>query len=111
MVAGCEMEDAVRVAGTTSRWNFDAHERFVDHYGLLLQNSYVTEGYGSRCLGALMKKHDVLVCCWSSCLDPQYAHDTVVFDGHNYDPWRGMDPQYPWDKYVSRAKVYVKSEG
>lgn len=108
MLVNSNIEEIVRIAGTAERWNFDGQDRVMKHFGLKLSRACVTEGYGDRCLGGLMRQHDYLVCTWSSCLRPEYAHCTVVHGGHNFDPWNGMDPSYSWDTYVSRVAVYER---
>jgi hypothetical protein len=108
MIAGVDLDVVIAVAGNDERWNFDGHERVLKHFGLQLVNSFVTAGYGDKCLGGLMRQHPVLVCSWSSCLDPSYAHETVVTEGRNFDPLFGVDPSYPWDRYVSRVRIYER---
>lgn len=109
MLVGIDMEEAVRAAGGAHRFNFDEHDRFCAAFGLKLRRCVVVEGYGEKCLGALVRGHEVVIACWSSCIDPGYAHETLISGSRCYDPWCGVDPSYPWHRYVSRAKIYVRS--
>lgn len=108
MFTDSDLATVIGIAGNDERHNFDGHERVTKHFGLKLAKSCKTEGYGDNCLGGLMRQHPVLFCSWSSCLDPNYAHETLIHDGHNFDPLFGVDPQYRWDKYVSRVRIYER---
>jgi hypothetical protein len=110
MFVGIDMPTAVDIAGGADHWNTDQHDRFTSHFKLKLRSVVVTRGYGEQCLGALMRSYPTLFACWSSCINPSYAHETLLHDQHNLDPWHSLDPTYPWHLYVSRVKIYEKCE-
>lgn len=108
MFVDSDLGTVIEIAGNDERRNFEGANRVMAHFGLEHVRSVKTEGYGNNCLGGLMRQHPVLFCSWSSCLDPSYAHETLVADGHNFDPLFGIDPSYPWDRYVSKVTVYER---
>jgi hypothetical protein len=51
----------------------------------------------------LMKEHRTLWCLVADWKDHSYGHAVLVYEGHVYDPWRGIDQPWPWSRHIWKA--------
>ncbi len=73
--------------------------------------SYLIEAFGNRTIAALQRKHPTMILSVFSCIDPQYSHAVVLHKGDLYDPWSGMNPQWPWHRYIAIARAVERNGG
>jgi len=103
MLAGVELADVIAVIGSEALGG-QGREQALAHFGLKLSRvGFTVEGWGENCLGALRKKYPTLWLRMSDCLDPGYGHAALLHENQVYDPFWGLNPRWPWHRYVSHA--------
>ena len=104
MLAGVEIETVIaligdRALGTNERRK--AFDRFEIAYPDGENGSVV--GIVENPLVKLMREHRTLFCSVSDWKDPGWGHAVVIYEKHLYDPWRGIDPDWPWTRHIWKA--------
>lgn len=110
MLCDTDLATIIRIAGTDHEPDQSQRQPVLEHFGLGFVAGYVTEGMGNHAIGALMRRHPTLLCSLSSYTDVNFAHAIVIHEGQCYDPSDGMNPVYPWHRYISRVRIYEKAE-
>lgn len=103
MLAGVTLEDVISLVGP-GRMGMAEHERCREKYRAGRHDSGIlVQPMGKDCLGALMKCNETLWLSVADCLDPQFGHAVLLHKGQLFDPAQGMNPAWPWNRYVARA--------
>jgi hypothetical protein len=103
MIADVALTDVVAMVGTEPL-SFADRTRALTHFGFAEDRSrYIVQGYGRDCLGALIRRHKVMLCRLADCLNVQFSHCVLISDGRMLDPDYGENPVWPWSRYVVDA--------
>ena len=108
MLADVTLDDIIKLVGSPRKPDSPDAERVREALGLRIVDAMVVDGMGARCLGYLIPKHKTMIATLSSCVDVQFAHAVVIHGGQCYDPHWGMNPSWPWDKYISFVRIIEK---
>lgn len=103
MLAGVTLEEIISLVGP-ERMAMREHEKVREKYRTGRADSGImVQPMGQYCLGSLAKCNETLWLSVSDCIDPQYGHAVLLHQGQLYDPWCGMNPMWPWSRYVVKA--------
>lgn len=103
MLLDVSLDAVIDLVGTDRLSSADKCKVFA-HYGANYDGvGYLVDAVGERALGALMREWSTLLAHVSDCRNPGFGHSVVVHAGDLYDPDAGLNPQWPWSRYVSRV--------
>lgn len=107
MVAGVTLKDVIRVVGHERRLGIDERIRALAHFGIEhTAESFMVGVFAAtndNCLGYLIRNHRTLWCSVYSIVDGNYGHAVLIHDQQLYDPWHGLNPQWPWHRMIGSA--------
>jgi hypothetical protein len=108
MLAGVTIEEVIgfigdKALGTAERHK--CHERFG--IGRPSGASWHMVDAVEHTLAKWVKAYRVLEGSVLCTRDPSYAHAVLLVDGHLYDPWRGIDPEWPWSRFIWKVQQVV----
>lgn len=108
MLSGKSLSEIISLSGY-KKLRSDERSRVLEKYNIEISSmGYIVEGVGDNCIGALIKKHNILWCNLSSWKDPNYAHAVIIADETVFDPLDGINPKWDCDKYISFAFPITK---
>lgn len=106
MLAGVSLEEIISLVGPGRMGNVE-HEQVVARYGKGRANHGRFIEHFTRennaLLGVLARDGDTHWLSVADCLDVQYAHAVLLHQGQLYDPWCGINPMWPWSRYIQRS--------
>ncbi len=112
MLAGVRFEEVIGLVGDHAL-GADARRKAFDHFGIKYpenEGGFVVS-QAEHPIAKLFRDHKVLLCSVADSKDGTYGHAVVVYDGHLYDPWRGIDPQWPWTRHIWKAMPIESAPG
>lgn len=108
MLAGVELEAVVALVGDRALGTAERRKAFA-HFGITYP-----EGESSGAISIvetplikLLRDHRTLWCSVADWKNPDWGHAVLAYDRHLYDPWRGIDPDWPWTRHVWKAMWVV----
>lgn len=104
MLGNVELEDVVRLVGDRALGTNERRQAF-DHFRIKYpegESGFVISIVETPLI-RLMRDHKYLLCSVADWKDPSWGHAVVIHDMHIYDPWRGIDPEWPWTRHVWKA--------
>lgn len=106
MLGGVELEEVIRLVGDRALATNERREAFA-HFGIRYPEGEIGSVVGivETPLVKLMREHKYLYCGVSDWKDPSWGHAVVIYDSHIYDPWRGIDPEWPWTRHIWKAMM------
>jgi hypothetical protein len=104
MLAGVSIEAVIELVGDRAL-DATARRRAFDHFGITYPAGEAGSVVGivETPLVKLMRDHRTLLCSVADWKDPSWGHAVLIYDQHLYDPWRGIDPEWPWTRHVWKA--------
>lgn len=104
MLAGVELETVIALVGDKALGTTERRTAF-DHFGITYPEGEAGAPISivETPLIKLMRDHKALLCSVADWKDPNWGHAVVIYDMHIYDPWRGIDPEWPWTRHVWKA--------
>jgi hypothetical protein len=109
MLLDTSLDEVISVAGTDERVDFATKQKVFKHFGREFPKSaFLVETFGENALGALMRKYETLYCGVYSWKDVNYAHAIVIHKGDLFDPWDGLNPKWPSDRFIGDAMPIVE---
>jgi hypothetical protein len=104
MLAGVVIKSVIERVGDRAL-DLTTRRQAFEHFGITYPES--ERGFlinaAERNLVQLVKEHRTLWCTVADWKDESYGHAVLVYDGHLYDPWRGIDPSWPWSRHIWKA--------
>lgn len=112
MLAGVEVEEVIKVIGDRALGMKERRTAF-DHFNIVYpdKESGFVVGQTENPLPKLMRDHRMLWCNVADAKDPNWGHAVLIYDRHIYDPWRGIDPEWPWSRHIWKAMPVVSAPG
>lgn len=106
MLAGVSLAEIISLVGAGRMGNTE-HEAVVAKYGKGRANhgrfiEHFTRDRNAT-LGVLAREGGTHWLSLADCKDVQYAHAVLLHRGDLYDPWCGMNPMWPWSRYIQRV--------
>lgn len=104
MLGNVEMRSVIALVGD-KELDTGARHRAMDHFKIPYpegEQGFVV-GILNNPLVRLMREYEFLLCNVADWKNPNWGHAVVIWDGHLYDPWRGIDPNWPWTRHVWKA--------
>ncbi len=104
MILDVSLDDVIAIAGSDERAALGTKRKVFEHYGREWPHSaFIVEGFGDQALGALTQKYETLYCGVYSWKDPNFSHAVLIHNKDVYDPWDGINPSWPSDRYIGDA--------
>jgi hypothetical protein len=104
MLAGVELRDVIALFGF-GPMSCSERVKACDHFGIVLGDRVLIEGYGNETLTCLMDRHRALFLSVSEHGNPQFRHCVLWHGGTLYDPALGVNPAWPWRYHVTIAQI------
>lgn len=106
MLSGVSIEEIISLVGVGRMGNVE-HEAVVTKYGKGRANhgkfiEHFTRDRNAM-LGVLVREGGPHWLSLADCRDVQYAHAVLLHQGNLYDPWCGLNPMWPWSRYIQRV--------
>lgn len=101
MLAGVRLRDVCALVGDRALGTAERRAA-LDHFGIKYpegEAAHVINEIDGQ-LSKFMREHPLL---WGDVNDwknPDWGHAVVIWRGHLYDPWRGIDPDWPWTRHI-----------
>jgi hypothetical protein len=109
MLAGCPLQEVIALVGA-KRLSYTERSRATDAFLITLsKHGYLVDAYGERALGALEREHRTLWLSVSDYLNPNFGHAVLLSFGKLFDSEAGVDPVWPWSRYVSQAVPVIEA--
>lgn len=68
---------------------------------------HITEALGDNAIAALMRKYTTMWVTVFSCVESGYGHACILHNGDLYDPYDGVNPHWPWHRYIAQIAPIV----
>lgn len=104
MICGVSLLEIIALVGP-ERLAEGERQRVCEHFGVTIGDNYVVETYGNQSLSALSKHHKTMWVSVLDCVNPNFGHAVLFHDGNIYDPFYGINPQWPWSHRIASARV------
>lgn len=106
MLERVTLDTVIGLAGSPEPPDYETRMRIAKFFGR--ERTYMTQSvpviyWGTDSLMELMRQASTYIVSVNSCLDPNFAHAAILHERELYDPFYGMNPQYPWDKTITRV--------
>lgn len=103
MIIGVPIEDIIALVGA-HRMGKTEHDLVFEKYGVSRADRCTKiEGIGLDSLVGLRKRNSTLMLSVYDCMDANYAHAVLLHEGNLYDPYLGLNPQWPWSRVIALA--------
>lgn len=101
MLAGIALDDVVQLVGDRALATSDRRRAF-DHFRIKYPEDEAGWPVDSieKTLPFFMRAHRTLWCQVLDARDPAWGHAVLLHARHLYDPWRGIDPSWPWSRWI-----------
>jgi hypothetical protein len=104
MLAGVTLAEVIALVGDARMGSMES-KKCEEKFGIKFGRGFFTEAYGYHTVGGLSKNNRALWCgVWDS-LDPGFAHNVLIVDRALYDPYVGINPAWPWSRYISQVTI------
>ena len=104
MLAGVTLDQVVQIVGDHAL-GMDERRKAFEHFGIAYpqgESGFVV-GQVENPLVRLIRDHRLLWCSVACVRDGSYGHAVLIYDRHMYDPWRGIDQDWPWTRHIWKA--------
>lgn len=100
MVSGKTLEEVIKMVGHSRRMGIGERNGILDSLGIKREigkhgGEFLASGWNN--IPQLKGTH---LCSVYSFIDKDYAHAVVLHDGVLYDPWHGINPDWPWHRRI-----------
>lgn len=112
MLGGVTLDDVVAFVGHKAlgmEQRRAAFNRFRIQYPEAEEGFVV--GQVENPLARLIRDHRLMWCNVSCAKNGSWGHAVLIYDGHLYDPWRGIDPEWPWSRHIWKAMPITAAPG
>jgi len=110
MLAGVELKEVIDLVGPEIL-TLERRDKCHAYFGLVKPATgkfvHVLGGNYGYNLSELMKEHDTWLCYVYDWVDDTYAHNVIIHEGSLYDPRDGIDPEWPWSRFIRQADAYT----
>jgi hypothetical protein len=113
MLSGKTLEQVISDAGTDEKIDLSIRQRLFALYGIggEIDLSWINEPFSDHSFGALAREHETLLCSVYSWVNENYAHAVIFHRGELYDPYDGMNPEWPWHRFIGQITPVTPAQG
>lgn len=101
MLTGKCLKDVIELCGS-GRINKDTRDAACPN--VKFEHPISIDALGVCSLGHLLRHNHILWCTVGSHIDLNMNHSVLISDSILYDPWCGVNPEWPWHWYIQCAE-------
>lgn len=109
MLTEQSLPEVIRILGE-NRLDEKSKVDYLAERHIHLGPALMTHGLGNNSIGYLSKTYNTLWCSLSDWKDVQYGHAILIHNRTVYDPDKGINPDWPSAKYISRIQPVFMPE-